>query len=164
VTARHLRHKEPTRLNRQRGLILACPQFRSGVNLARTVRLAGCAGLTQIVVCGTTRVDAKIARDSVDVVEIVRKRTLTAWLRQQSAQYRIVALEQSDQSLNLFEYSFHRESILVIGNERQGIGNDLLSLANDVIEIPVYGRPLSYNVVTATAMAVYEYCRQFPQG
>jgi len=29
-----------------------------------------------------------------------------------------------------------------------------------VIEIPVFGLPYSYNVATATALALYEYCRQ----
>jgi tRNA G18 (ribose-2'-O)-methylase SpoU len=41
---------------------------------------------------------------------------------------------------------------------------DELALVDDVIEIPVYGMPYSYNVVTATTMAVYEYLRQFPDG
>jgi len=40
----------------------------------------------------------------------------------------------------------------------------LLELMDEVVEIPVYGLPMSYNVATATAMAVYEYCRQFPNG
>jgi tRNA G18 (ribose-2'-O)-methylase SpoU len=33
-----------------------------------------------------------------------------------------------------------------------------------VVEIPVYGLPYSYNVATATAMALYEFCRQYPSG
>ena len=35
---------------------------------------------------------------------------------------------------------------------------------DDVVEIPVYGLPHAYNVATATAMALYEYCRQYPSG
>ena len=164
MAAKHLRHKNPTQLQRERGLVLACPQFRSGVNLARTVRLAGCAGIQKMVVCGTTKIDRKIARDAADIVEVVRKRTLDTWLKEQSSSSTIVALEQSDSSTNLFDYEFQRDSILVIGNERQGISDELLSMVDDIIEIPVYGQPFSYNVVTATTMAVYEYCRQFPNG
>jgi tRNA G18 (ribose-2'-O)-methylase SpoU len=40
----------------------------------------------------------------------------------------------------------------------------LLPLLDKVVEIPVYGLPHSYNVATATTMALYEYCRQFPRG
>ena len=39
----HLRHKPLTNLSSPRELILACPSFKSKVNLSRIVRLAGCA-------------------------------------------------------------------------------------------------------------------------
>ena len=51
---------------------------------------------------------------------------------------------------------------LVIGNERHGLDQDALDQLDAVVEIPVYGRPHSYNVATATTMAVYEFIRQFP--
>ena len=50
----------------------------------------------------------------------------------------------------------------MIGNERLGLTDEELSLIDHVCEIPVYGLPYSYNVHTATAMALYEYCKQFP--
>ncbi len=37
-------------------------------------------------------------------------------------------------------------------------------MLDDVVEIPVWGMPYSYNVATATTMAIYEYCKQFPMG
>ncbi len=53
---------------------------------------------------------------------------------------------------------------LVIGSEREGLTQEVLDKLDDVIEIPVYGQPASHNVVTATTMALYEYCRQYPSG
>lgn len=165
MQANHVRHKPPTALTRDRELILACPQFRSGVNLSRIVRLAGCAGIRKMTVCGNTKIDPKIARDAIEYVQVERHRTLTHWLKQiRSESFHVVALEQADRSRNLFEYQFQRNTVLVIGHERHGISTDELALADEVIEIPVYGQPFSYNVVTATTMAVYEYCRQFPTG
>ena len=164
-TPKHLRHKPPTELQQQRELLLACPQFRSGVNLARIVRLAGCSGITQMVACGQNRIDPKIARDAIESVNIKRCRSMKNWLAEKKAEgFRLVALEQSDRSVNLHDYRFERNSVLIIGHERSGIPEPDLALADDIIEIPVYGRPLSYNVVTATTMAVYEYCRQYPAG
>ena len=52
----------------------------------------------------------------------------------------------------------------MIGNERTGLTEELLAQLDDVVEIPVWGLPYSYNVATATAMTLYEYCRQFPEG
>ena len=45
-----------------------------------------------------------------------------------------------------------------------GLTEDLLALVDQVVEIPVYGLPYSYNVATAVAMTLYEYCRQYPCG
>jgi tRNA G18 (ribose-2'-O)-methylase SpoU len=53
---------------------------------------------------------------------------------------------------------------LIVGAEREGLTDEELQLLHRVVEIPVYGQPASYNVATATTMAVYEYCRQFPNG
>ena len=53
---------------------------------------------------------------------------------------------------------------LVVGNERAGLPDDVLGQLDDVVEIPVWGLPYSYNVATATGMALYEYCRQYPRG
>ena len=80
------------------------------------------------------------------------------------AGYRLVGLEQTTGSVNLHQYVFPRRMALVVGNERQGLSDDLLELMDDVVEIPVWGLPYSYNVATAATMALYEYCRQYPAG
>ena len=55
-----------------------------------------------------------------------------------------MALEQADESHCLYDFSFDEKTVLVIGHERHGVSNEDLKLVDDVIEIPVYGRPLSY--------------------
>ncbi len=78
--------------------------------------------------------------------------------------YRLVGLEQTTNSKDLHNYSFARRTALVIGNERTGLTDDILAMLDDVVEIPVWGLPYSYNVATAATMALYEYCKQFPDG
>jgi len=75
-----------------------------------------------------------------------------------------VGLEQATGSASLFEFPFKRKTVLIIGNERQGIEDDVLRLLDHTVEIPVYGLPFSHNAATAAAMAIYEYCRQYPSG
>lgn len=160
-----IRQKPNSILQRPREIVVVCPALKSNVNLSRIVRLVSCAGITKIITSGNPKVDPKIARDGATEVEIVRKRTLLPVLRQLKADgFQLVGLEQTDDSQNLFEYQYSRKTALLIGHERHGIPNDELAITDDCIEIPVYGMPYSYNVVTATTMAVYEYCRQFPQG
>ena len=161
----HQRHKPPTGLARTRGLVLACPQLRSNVNLSRIVRLAGCSGIGRVIACGNVNIDPVIARDAVEHVELEIRRSLPPVIKRLRGEgYQVVALEQTTNSQSLFEFPFQRKTALVIGHERNGVESDVLALVDQTVEIPVYGAPLSYNVATATTMAVYEYCRQFPAG
>jgi tRNA G18 (ribose-2'-O)-methylase SpoU len=160
-----VRHKPLANLTQPRKLILACPAFKSRVNLSRIVRLAGCAAVEKVIACGTGKVDPTIARAGEQHVVVERRRTLLPVLKKLKHDgYRLVGLEQTDRSQVLYDYDFLRRTALVIGHERLGIPDQELALMDDLIEIPVYGLPYSYNVVTATTMAVYEYCRQFPNG
>lgn len=161
----HVRHKPKSELTRPRELILACPAFKSSVNLSRIVRLAGCAAAEKIIACGSAKIDPTIARDGAEYIQVERRRTLLPVLKKlKQDNYHLVGLEQTDRSSILYEYSFPRRTALVIGHERLGLSDEALALMDDLIEIPVYGMPHSYNVVTATTMAVYEYCRQYPTG
>ena len=161
----HLRHKPSTPLDRPRELVLCCAPMRSNVNLSNMVRTAGCCGVTRLFACGNAKIDRTIARDGADQVQIEVHRTLPPILRElRAAGYILVGLEQTTNSQSLHEYRFERRTALVIGNERLGLTDDELSLVDVVVEIPVWGLPYAYNVANATAMALYEYCRQFPQG
>ena len=161
----HERHKPPRALNRPRELVVVCAPMRSNVNLSRIVRAAACCGLDRILCTGPAKLERKIARDGADTVRIETHRTLLPVLDGLRADgYRLVGLEQTSHSRDLHHYQFVRRTALVIGNERTGLTDDVLAELDDVVEIPVWGLPYSYNVATATAMALYEYCRQYPEG
>ena len=161
----HQRHKTPQTLSRPREIVIVCAPMRSNVNLSRIARLAGCCGLERIICIGTAKLERKIARDSAETLHIETHRTLAPVLDAlRTDGYRLVGLEQASNSQNLHDYKFTRRTVLVIGNERTGLADDLLAKLDDVVEIPVWGLPFSYNVATAATMALYEYCRQFPEG
>jgi tRNA G18 (ribose-2'-O)-methylase SpoU len=161
----HLRHKPPSQLDRPRELVVACAPLRSNINLSHIVRVAGCTAVERVICCGQGKVVGKIARDGAEAVPVEVHRTLAPVLRTlREAGYRLVGLEQTTESSNLHSYPFQRRTALVVGNERLGLTEDILELLDDVVEIPVWGLPYSYNVATATTMALYEYCRQFPTG
>ncbi len=161
----HQRHKPPSPLDRPRELVVACAPLRSNINLSRIVRVASCSGVTRVIACGTAKVIGKIARDGADTIEIEVHRTLSPVLKQLKAEgYHLVGLEQTSSSQDLHAFQFDRRTALVVGNERSGLTDDLLEQLDAVVEIPVWGLPYSYNVATATTMALYEYCRQYPRG
>lgn len=165
MTFQHQRHKPPRRLQRPRELLVVCAPMRSNVNLSRIARAASCCGLAQMVCTGPAKLNRKIARDGADAILVETHRTLPPVLKMLRGEgYRLVGLEQTTHSHDMHRYKFQRKTALVIGNERTGLTAELLERLDDVVEIPVWGPPHSYNAATATMMAMYEYCRQFPEG
>lgn len=161
----HVRHRPPTALESPRPAVIVVPQLRSGVNLSRLVRLAGCCGIARMVVSGQTRIDAKIARDGAQTVQLSRHGALPPQYRRLKEEgFHLIGLEQTSRSKNLHEYRFPHRIALCLGHERDGMDAESLRLMDDLVEIPVYGLPYSYNIVTAATMALYEYCRQYPKG
>ena len=144
---------------------MACPPLRSHVNLSHIVRTCGCFGIRRVIACGAARVLGRIARDGADEVELEIHRSLPPVLERLRDEGReLVGLEQATGSERLFDFSFAARTVLVVGNERTGLTAEELALLDRVAEIPMAGLPHSLNAATATAIAVYEYCRQWPAG
>ncbi len=161
----HQRHKFPTKLNQPRELIVACVPMRSNVNISQIARTASACAVEKMIICGTASLTQKIARDAISELCVSNHRSLTPVLKKLKKDgYRIVGIEQSSNSQNIHHFAFKRRTVLVIGNERLGISDEILAQLDDVIEIPVWGLPHSYNAASAANMALYEYCRQFPEG
>lgn len=162
----HVRHRPPRELAQPRELIIVCAPLRSRVNLSRIARAAGCCGVNRIIATGRPmKLDPEIARDAVESVTLEQRRSIGPVLKDLRKEgYRLVGLEQTTDSQNMHEYAFPRRMALVVGNERTGLTEEILEMLDATVEIPVWGMPFSYNAATATCMALYEFCRQYPDG
>lgn len=133
------RHKQPIPLERPRELIVACPPMKSNVNLSRIVRAAGCCGIRRLICCGNARILPEIARDTGPELQIEFHRTLPPVLKKlKSEGYPLVGLEQTTDSTCIYEFTFPRRCVLVVGHERLGIEEEILAMLDHVVEIPVY--------------------------
>jgi 23S rRNA (guanosine2251-2'-O)-methyltransferase len=71
------------------------------------------------------------------------------------AGYRIVGLEQDQTSIMLKKYVAAARTVLLLGEEVEGITSELKAVCDDLIEIPMYGKKESFNVSVATGIALY---------
>ena len=150
-------------MTRPRRLMVVVPKVQSHVNLSRIVRAAGCLGICELISLSSVKVDRIIARDAADYVEVHVHRSLPPVVQKyRQLGYRIVGLEQATNSQSLYEYRFAYQTLLLLGHERLGLDDQTLTLVDDVLEIPVYGPPCSFNLATSAVLAMYEYCRQDP--
>ncbi|MCJ8749174.1 hypothetical protein PDJAM_G00173290 [Pangasius djambal] len=74
--------------------------------------------------------------------------------------YSIIGVEQTVNSQSLQNYRFPEKTLLLLGNEREGIPADLLQLLDVCVEIPQQGVTRSLNVHVSAALLVWEYTRQ----
>jgi len=67
----------------------------------------------------------------------------------------LVALEQSPDSVVIGSYEPPKAFVLVLGEEVDGIPDELLKRCQDIVEIPMKGKKESFNVSVATGIALY---------
>lgn len=77
-----------------------------------------------------------------------------------AAGYRIVGLEQDTRSVMLPDYRAPEKAVLLLGEEVEGITDELRSHCDDLIEIPMVGKKESFNVSVATGIALYQIATQ----
>ncbi|CAG09449.1 unnamed protein product, partial [Tetraodon nigroviridis] len=74
--------------------------------------------------------------------------------------YCIVGVEQTANSRSLQDYQFPEKTLLILGNEREGIPANLLQMLDVCVEIPQQGIIRSLNVHVSAALLIWEYTRQ----
>lgn len=69
--------------------------------------------------------------------------------------YTVVGLEQDTRSIMLNDYSPSEKTVLLLGEEVEGIEHSLRDACDVLLEIPMQGRKESFNVSVATGIALY---------
>jgi 23S rRNA (guanosine2251-2'-O)-methyltransferase len=157
-------------------IILLAHDLRSCHNVGSLLRTAEGLGVKQVICSGYTpypklEKDSRLPHLSDKITRQIHKTALGAeamldikhfdtleqaivYLR--NLDFTVVAVEQSAQSINLNEYKPSEQIALVLGNEVEGLNKESLGLCDQVLEIPMQGKKESFNVVQATAMALYQ--------
>jgi 23S rRNA (guanosine2251-2'-O)-methyltransferase len=111
-----------------------------------------------------TRVDKKISKTALGAEKFVdwehREDIFKLLSELSGANYQLIALEQTSNSIDLQSYIPKSKVVLVIGREVEGVEPEILNIMDTIIEIPMLGKKESFNVVQAAAMALYKirYC------
>uniref|UniRef100_A0A8D0NNK7 tRNA (guanosine(18)-2'-O)-methyltransferase TARBP1 n=1 Tax=Sus scrofa TaxID=9823 RepID=A0A8D0NNK7_PIG len=91
----------------------------------------------------------------------VKPPQLIDYLQEKKAEgYTIVGVEQTARSVDLTQFCFPEKSLLLLGNEREGIPANLIQQLDVCVEIPQQGIIRSLNVHVSGALLIWEYTRQ----
>jgi tRNA G18 (ribose-2'-O)-methylase SpoU len=70
---------------------------------------------------------------------------------------RWVAIDNIPGAIPITDYKWQENTFMIFGEERRGISNSAISLADDIVYIPQLGSVRSLNVGTACGIAMYDY-------
>jgi tRNA (guanosine-2'-O-)-methyltransferase len=74
--------------------------------------------------------------------------------------FQIVATYLSENSIHFRKIDYTKPTLIVMGNELEGVSKEILKFTDHQIIIPMYGMVQSLNVSVATAVVLYEAERQ----
>jgi tRNA G18 (ribose-2'-O)-methylase SpoU len=161
-----------------RDIVLIAHNLRSTHNVGSLLRTAEGLGLTHVYLTGYTpypeqETDKRLPHIARKVGKDINKTALDAetmigWTQSEDIaavivelkkdSYSLVAIEQSPSSVKLPDYQPADKIALLVGREVEGVEPEILALCDAVVEIPMFGKKESFNVVQAAAMAMY-HCR-----
>jgi len=73
------------------------------------------------------------------------------------SEYRIVAVDNIPNATAMHEYRWSEKTLMIFGEEQRGLSDEALKLADDIVYIPMRGSVRSFNVGTASGIAMYDY-------
>ncbi len=161
-----------------RQIVLVAHNLRSCHNVGSLLRTAEGLGVVRVILSGYTPYptgpnDSRLPHVAIKIDKQIHKTALdaehqVAWqhrddiaevlaeLRQ--ASFKIAALEQVIGATKLPAFKSPEKIALLVGREVEGVEPEVLALCDTIIEIPMFGRKESFNVVQAAAMGLY-HCR-----
>ncbi len=148
-------------------LYLVLDNIRSLHNVGAIFRAADGFGVRKILLTGITPCPprpeiAKIslgAERSVEFEWMEDPARAVVLLREMGAE--VVAAEQADASVPLWDWAFGHPLGIVLGHEQVGVDAKVLSLADGLVEVPMFGTKHSHNVGTAAGIILAEVRRQW---
>lgn len=140
--------------------------IRSMHNVGAIFRTSDGAGVDKLFLTGYTAIPPRVEitksalgaetwipweheKDPLTVISRLRRDTVS-----------VVALEQTKDAIEISEFTPTFPLCLVVGNEINGVPDDILQQCDTVVQLPMRGRKESLNVSVAFGIAAYEIAKQ----
>lgn len=147
--------------------ILILDNIRSVINVGAIFRTADAIGIDKIYLLGYTpapfdrfgrkRTDFQKAAlgaentvnwesvaDSLDLIKKIR-----------SDGYQIISLEQSENAIDYKKINTTKKTAVIVGNETEGVSDQIIKLSDIIAEIPMLGQKESLNVSVSTGIFLF---------
>ncbi len=135
-------------------------------NVGSIFRLADAVAAEKVYLCGDTLTppNSRIKKASINTWQWVTweyVETAVKAIEQCKRQnVKIIAVEQDKRSKAFCEVKYDFPLAIVVGNETHGVGKEVLHLADQIVELPLWGINRSLNVMVSLGIVLYEIMKQ----
>ncbi len=164
-TERRIRRMKEVLRNRQRDLAVVCEDIHDPHNVSAILRSCDATGVGSVYLLYTEEAFPQLGKKSsasakkwVDIHRYRRHQSLRDALKERNLT--IYATHVSPTAKSIYEIDWTQPSAIIVGNEHRGVSDEALAMADETIHIPMFGMVESLNVSVATAVILYEICRQ----
>ncbi|MEI6296778.1 MAG: TrmH family RNA methyltransferase [bacterium] len=148
-------------------VFLILDNIRSNFNVGSIFRIADCAGIKKVFLVGVTPspID-RFGRDNKELKKVsLGGENSVSWEKVSSVSrligklkkdgFEIVSLEQGANSIDYKKFKIKSPTVIILGNEVNGIPKNILDKSDKTIEIKMEGKKESLNVAVATAVVLF---------
>ena len=143
-------------------IVIVLDNIRSLSNVGAFFRSADAFRIGELFLCGITACppQREIHKTALGADETVKWRyfenTETACQQLQAAGYRIFAVEQVENSVPLQDFEFKPNTAYILGNEVEGVSEEVLPYCEGAIELPQAGTKHSINVSVCAGIVMWK--------
>jgi tRNA G18 (ribose-2'-O)-methylase SpoU len=132
-------------------------------NIGSIFRLADAVAVEKVFLCGETETppNSRIKKASINTTEWVPweySQTAVAAIKKiknQELGIKIFAIEQDSRSVPYDKAAYSFPLALVIGHESTGVSKEVLDIADQIVELPMWGVNISLNVMVSLGIVLY---------
>lgn len=145
-------------------IIVALDDIQDPGNLGTILRTVDSVGLTQILVSKGTAdaYNPKVVRSTMGAifrVKIIECEDLKQTLKEiKKHKFKVVVSSLQTQN-TIYDIGYNKK-VIIIGNEANGVEQEVQDMADEKVKIPMLGKTESLNASVATGIILYEYVRQ----
>ena len=145
-------------------IIVALDDVQDPGNLGTILRTVDSIGLNQIIVSKGTAdaFNAKVVRSTmgaifrINIIEVDDLKQSIKEMKKHHFKLMVTSLQTEN---SIYDIDFNKK-IIVIGNESNGVSQEIQDMADEKAKIPMLGKTESLNASVAAGIVMYEYVRQ----
>lgn len=155
---------ESQEIDFSQNIIVVLDDVQDPGNLGTILRTVDSIGLNQIVVSKETAdaFNSKVVRSTMGAifrVKIIETENLVQTIKEIRKHHFKLMVTSLQTDNSIYDIDFNKK-IIVIGNESNGVSQEIQDMADEKAKIPMLGKTESLNASVAAGIVMYEYVRQ----